>query len=82
PRALLRGALHGLEPGHANTMLAAGLVAVRGPVQQAVLLGLAAPVSHTAVVCLIALAGLRFRRGWNAHTSEPWIQLVSGIVIV
>jgi nickel/cobalt exporter len=63
-------------------MMAAFIVAVRGTLKQAVLLGLAATVSHTAVVWLIAMAGLWFGRGWNAQTSEPWFQLVSGIVIV
>ncbi len=59
-------------------MMAAFIVAVRGTLKQAVLLGLAATVSHTAVVWLIAMAGLWFGRGWNAQTSEPWFQLVSG----
>lgn len=82
PSAILLGALHGLEPGHSKTMMAAFIVAVRGTLKQAVLLGLAATVSHTAVVWLIAMAGLWFGRGWNAQISEPWFQLVSGIVIV
>ncbi|EJR0356568.1 nickel/cobalt efflux protein RcnA [Klebsiella quasipneumoniae] len=82
PSAILLGALHGLEPGHSKTMMAAFIVAVRGTLKQAVLLGLAATVSHTAVVWLIAMAGLWFGRGWNAQTSEPWFQLLSGIVIV
>lgn len=82
PSAILLGALHGLEPGHSKTMMAAFIVAVRGTLKQVVLLGLAATVSHTAVVWLIAMAGLWFGRGWNAQTSEPWFQLISGIVIV
>ena len=82
PSAILLGALHGLEPGHSKTMMAAFIVAVRGTLKQAVLLGLAATVSHTAVVWLIAMAGLWFGRGWNAQTSEPWFQLISGVVIV
>ena len=48
PSAILLGALHGLEPGHSKTMMAAFIVAVRGTLKQAVLLGLAATVSHTA----------------------------------
>ena len=40
PSALLLGALHGLEPGHSKTMMAAFIIAVRGTVGQAVLLGL------------------------------------------
>ena len=48
PSAVLLGALHGLEPGHSKTMMAAFIVAIRGTVKQAVLLGLAATISHTA----------------------------------
>lgn len=49
PSAILLGALHGLEPGHSKTMMAAFIVAIRGTVMQAVLLGLSAAISHTAV---------------------------------
>ena len=66
PSAILLGALHGLEPGHSKTMMAAFIVAVRGTLKQAVLLGLAATVSHTAVVWLVAMAGLWFEIG-RAH---------------
>lgn len=60
PSAILLGALHGLEPGHSKTMMAAFIVAVRGTVGQAVLLGLSATFSHTLVVWAIALAGMYF----------------------
>ncbi|CZU87335.1 nickel/cobalt efflux protein RcnA [Enterobacter cloacae] len=82
PSAILLGALHGLEPGHSKTMMAAFIVAIRGTLKQAVLLGLAATLSHTAVVWIIAMAGLWFGRGWDAQTSEPWFQLISGVLIV
>ena len=42
PVAILLGALHGLEPGHSKTMMAAFIIAIRGTVWQAVLLGLSA----------------------------------------
>ena len=32
PTAILLGALHGLEPGHSKTMMAAFIVAIRGTV--------------------------------------------------
>jgi len=82
PSAILLGALHGLEPGHSKTMMAAFIVAIRGTLKQAILLGLAATLSHTAVVWIIAMAGLWFGRGWDAHTSEPWFQLISGVLII
>jgi len=40
PTAILLGALHGLEPGHSKTLMAAFIVAIRGTIGQAVLLGL------------------------------------------
>lgn len=68
PSAILLGALHGLKPGHSKTMMAAFIIAVRGTVAQAVLLGLAATISHTAVVWLVALVGLRLGRNFEAET--------------
>lgn len=82
PGAILLGALHGLEPGHSKTMMAAFIVAIRGTLKQAILLGLAATLSHTAVVWAIAMAGLAFGRGGNAQTAEPWFQLLSGVIII
>ncbi|MBV8910091.1 MAG: nickel/cobalt efflux transporter RcnA [Gammaproteobacteria bacterium] len=82
PSAVLLGALHGLEPGHSKTMMAAFIIAIRGTVTQAVLLGLSATVSHTAVVWIVALAGLRFGRQWNTEATEPYLQVVSAVLIV
>ncbi len=82
PSAILLGALHGLEPGHSKTMMAAFIIAIRGTLTQAVLLGLSATLSHTAVVWLVALAGLHFGRNWNVEASEPYFQLASGLLII
>ena len=82
PSAILLGALHGLEPGHSKTMMAAFIIAVRGTVTQAVLLGLAATASHTAVVWIIALAGIYFGAQWNTDATEPYLQIASAILIL
>jgi len=83
PSAILLGALHGLEPGHSKTMMAAFIVAIRGTVRQAVLLGLCATISHTAIVWVIALGGLYLWRGLAPETIEPYLQLASaGIIVV
>ena len=82
PSAILLGALHGLEPGHSKTMMAAFIVAIRGTVAQAVLLGLAATVSHTAVVWVIALGGMYVWQGVDSESFEPYFQLLSAAVIV
>ena len=82
PSAILLGALHGLEPGHSKTMMAAFIVAVRGTVGQAVLLGLAATLSHTAVVWAVAMGGLYFGRNWSAEATEPYFQVASAVLII
>lgn len=82
PSAILLGALHGLEPGHSKTMMAAFIVAIRGTMTQAVLLGLSATFSHTAVVWAVALVGLYFGQRWNAEASEPYFQVASAVLII
>jgi nickel/cobalt transporter (NicO) family protein len=82
PSAVLLGALHGLEPGHSKTLMAAFIVAIRGTVYQAILLGVAATISHTAVVWTIALVGMYLYQGVDAETVEPYTQAVSGAVII
>jgi len=82
PSAILLGALHGLEPGHSKTMMAAFIVAVRGTVAQAVLLGLAATLSHTMVVWGIAIGGMYLWQGIAPETFEPYLQFVSAIIII
>lgn len=82
PSAILLGALHGLEPGHSKTMMAAFIVAIRGTVWQAVLLGLAATISHTIVVWGIALGGMYIWRGVNTESFEPYFQIASAVLII
>ncbi len=82
PSAILLGALHGLEPGHSKTMMAAFIIAIKGTIKQAVMLGLAATLSHTAVVWLIALGGMYISRAFTAESVEPWLQLISAFIIL
>lgn len=82
PSAILLGALHGLEPGHSKTMMAAFIVAVRGTLLQAVMLGIAATISHTAVVWAVAMGGLYLGQHWNTEITEPFFQLVSAVIII
>jgi len=82
PSAILLGALHGLEPGHSKTMMAAFIVAIRGTVFQAVFLGLSATISHTAVVWAIALLGLYFGQDLSGERSEAYLQMASALIIL
>jgi nickel/cobalt transporter (NicO) family protein len=82
PAAILLGALHGLEPGHSKTMMAAFIIAIRGTVPQAALLGLSAAFSHSLIVWMLALGALHYGSQMNAETSEPYFQLASAAVIL
>ncbi|EJI8852765.1 nickel/cobalt efflux protein RcnA [Escherichia coli] len=82
PSAILLGALHGLEPVHSKTMMAAFIIAIKGTIKQAVMLGLAATISHTAVVWLIAFGGMVISKRFTAQSAEPWLQLISAVIII
>lgn len=82
PLAVLLGALHALEPGHSKTMMAGFIVAVRGTPAQAVLLGVSAAVGHTIVVWGLALIGLYLGDRLILEKAEPWLVLVSGMMIM
>src|SRR6185369_6960202 len=82
PTAIVLGALHGLEPGHSKTMMAAFIIAIRGTVAQAVLLGLCAAFSHSLIIWGLAALALHYGSHWNAEATEPYFQLVSGLMIV
>jgi nickel/cobalt exporter len=82
PTAVLLGALHGLEPGHSKTMMAAFIIAVRGTIFQAVLLGLCAAFSHSLIIWLLAVAALHYGSQFNAESTEPYFQLVSAVIIL
>jgi nickel/cobalt exporter len=82
PVAILLGALHGLEPGHSKTMMAAFIIAVRGTVWQAVLLGLSAAISHSLLIWLLAGLALHYGGQWNVEHTEPYFHLASAVMIL
>ena len=82
PLAVLLGALHALEPGHAKSVMAAFIIAVRGSVGQAVLLGLSAAVGHTIIVWGLAALGLWLGDRLILDRAEPWLTVVSGLLIM
>ena len=82
PVAVLLGALHGLEPGHSKTMMAAFIIAVRGTVMQAALLGLSAAISHSLVIWVLAALALRFGNQWNVETAEPYFLIGTGVIVI
>lgn len=82
PVTILLGALHGLEPGHSKTMMTAFIVAIRGTVGQAFLLGVSATVSHTAVIWILAFIGLHYGSRLNVEELEPYFQAATGIIVI
>jgi len=82
PLAVVLGALHALEPGHAKSVMAAYIVAIRGTAAQAALLGLSAAIGHTVVVWILAIAGLALGEKYIVDEAEPWLMLISGALIV
>lgn len=81
PTAIVLGALHGLEPGHSKTMMAAFIIAIRGTIIQAILLGLSAAISHSLIIWALAAAALRYGSKWSAESTEPYFQIASGLMI-
>ncbi|MFZ3126861.1 MAG: nickel/cobalt efflux transporter [Rhodoferax sp.] len=82
PTAILLGALHGLEPGHSKTMMASFIIAVKGSVAQAALLGLCAALSHSLIVWALAAAALKFGNELIAEQAEPYFMLLSAVVVI
>ncbi len=82
PTAILLGALHGLEPGHSKTMMAAFIIAIRGTIAQAILLGLSAAISHSLIIWVLAALALHFGSQWNAESVEPYLQIGSAVCIL
>lgn len=81
PAAIGLGALHALEPGHAKTMTAAYLIGIHGRWTDAVLLGLAAALTHSLVVIGIAVTALLVGRQAFAGEATWWLQIGSGAIV-
>jgi nickel/cobalt exporter len=78
--AVAFGAWHALLPGHGKTLMAAYMVGSRARVRQAVSVGVAVAVMHTASVLGLGLLVLTLERTFRPETIYPWLGLVSGLV--
>lgn len=78
--AMAFGAWHALLPGHGKTLMAAYMVGSRARVRQAVSVGVAVAIMHTASVLGLGLLVLTLERTFRPETVYPWLGLVSGIV--
>lgn len=82
PTALLLGALHALEPGHAKTLTAAYLIGIKGTKRDAILLGLAVAATHSIVVVGISVLALFLGRETFTEDVTHWLQIGSGVIVV
>jgi nickel/cobalt transporter (NicO) family protein len=80
--ALFWGAAHALSPGHGKSIVTAYLVGQRGTPRHALLLGLIVTVTHTAGVFALGLVTLLLSRFIVPETLYPWLNLVSGLLVV
>ena len=80
--ALSLGALHGLEPGHSKTMMAAYIIAIKGKVRDAIILGISAAISHSIIVWILAFFALMYGNEMIGKQLEPWFLIFSGFIIL
>lgn len=80
--AFTLGALHALEPGHGKTIMGAYLVASRGGIRHAFLLGLMVTITHTAVVFLLAAGAIYFSRWFHQEQVAYWLGIVSASLVI
>ena len=76
------GAAHALTPGHGKALVAGYLIGTRGRPRDAVLLGAAVTVTHTAGVFGLGLVTLLLSRFIVPDQLYPWLTLVSGLLVV
>jgi ABC-type nickel/cobalt efflux system permease component RcnA len=78
--AVVFGAWHAVLPGHGKTLMAAYMVSSGARVRQAVAVGTAVAVMHTASVLGLGLAVLALESAFRPETLYPWLGLASGLV--
>ena len=78
--AIAFGAWHALLPGHGKTLMAAYMVGSKARTRQAVSVGTAVAVMHTASVLALGLLVLTLERTFRPELVYPWLGLASGLV--
>jgi nickel/cobalt transporter (NicO) family protein len=78
--ALAVGAVHALGPGHGKALIGASLVGSGGTLRQAVAVGAAVSVMHTASVLGLGVLVLSAEQLLSPERVYPWLGLASGLV--
>lgn len=73
------GALHALAPGHGKTVAVAYLAGAGGRVRQALAVGAAVAVMHTASVLAVGAALLFAQQAFPAEQLYPWMGVAAGV---
>ena len=76
------GAIHALSPGHGKTMVAAYLVGTKGTARHALALGAIVTTTHTIGVFALGLITLALTQYILPEQLYPWLNLVSGLMVV
>ncbi len=74
------GAVHALGPGHGKTLMATYLVGAGGRVRQAVAVGGAVAVMHSASVLALGFVVLTATEVFAPERVYPWLGLASGLI--
>jgi ABC-type nickel/cobalt efflux system permease component RcnA len=74
------GALHALGPGHGKTLMAAYLVGGGGRARQAIAVGGAVALMHTAAVLALGFVVLTAIELFAPERVYPWLGLASGLI--
>jgi nickel/cobalt exporter len=80
--ALGAGALHALGPGHGKTVMAAYLVGGGASVRNAMSIGVAVSLMHTASVVVLGLVTLWASKAFAPEAVYPWLSLAAGVVVL
>jgi ABC-type nickel/cobalt efflux system permease component RcnA len=80
--AVAFGAWHALLPGHGKTLMAAYMVGSETKVRQAVAVGSAVAVMHTASVLGLGLLVVTLEQTFRPESLYPWLGLLSGLVAI
>ncbi len=78
--AVAFGAWHALLPGHGKTLMAAYMVGSDSRPRQAIAVGSAVALMHTASVLALGLLVLTLDKTFRPEDLYPWLGLVSGLV--
>jgi hypothetical protein len=80
--AVAFGTWHAMLPGHGKTLMAAYMVGSETKVRQAVAVGLAVAVMHTASVLGLGLLVITLEQTFRPEALYPWLGLLSGVVAI